>query len=51
MAYDLFGEMLAALNQFSLVFCAFLYFKGKLAPSTTDSGSTGSLVFDFWWGK
>ena len=25
--YDLFGEILSALNIFSLLFCAFLYFK------------------------
>lgn len=49
-AYDLFGEILSALNSFSLLFCGFLYVKGRLAPSSRDSGSTGSLVFDYYWG-
>eukprot|EP00884_Botryococcus_braunii_P019397 jgi/Botrbrau1/6140/Bobra.331_2s0033.1 len=48
--YDLFGEILAALNYFSLAFCLFLYLKGRYAPSTADSGTTGSLPYDFYWG-
>ena len=49
-AYDKFGEILAALNVFSLALCAGLWAKGNLAPSSTDSGSTGSLLYDFYWG-
>ena len=49
--YDLFGEMLSALNIFSLFLCLFLYFKGKWAPSSSDSGTTGSLIYDFFWGE
>ena len=49
--YDLFGEMLSALNIFSLCLCLFLYFKGKWAPSSSDSGTTGSLIYDFFWGE
>ncbi len=30
--YDLFGELLAGLNIFSLLFCLFLYFKACPAP-------------------
>jgi len=31
--YDLFGEILSALNIFSLLFCVFLYFKvGRIFP-------------------
>ena len=86
--YDLFPEIIAALNIFSLAFCVFLYVKvgkpksfrphasptcilalrfgaeqpqqeviqacslrqGTYAPSSTDSGSTGSLVNDIYWG-
>ncbi|EIE25799.1 sterol delta-7 reductase DWF5 [Coccomyxa subellipsoidea C-169] len=48
--YDLFGEILSGLNMFSLLFCLFLYFKGKYAPSSSDSGSTGSLMYDYYWG-
>lgn len=48
--YDYFGEIISALNIFSLLFCAGLYIKGRVAPSSTDSGSTGSLVYDYYWG-
>ena len=49
-AYDKFGEILSALNVFSLALCAGLWAKGHLAPSSSDSGSTGSLLYDFYWG-
>ena len=48
--YDHFGEILGALNLFSWIFCFVLYFKGIYAPSTPDSGSTGSPLFDYYWG-
>ena len=48
--YDHFGELLGALNCFSLLFCLLLYFKGRYKPSTADSGSTGNVVFDYFWG-
>lgn len=48
--YDNLGPMLGALNCFSLLFCLFLYFKGKIAPSSTDSGASGYPVFDYYWG-
>ena len=48
--YDRFDEVLFALNAFSLVFCLFLYLKGLFAPSSTDSGSSGNIIFDYYWG-
>jgi len=48
--YDHFGEILSALNLASLAFCAMLLLKGHLAPSSSDSGSSGSPLFDFYWG-
>jgi 7-dehydrocholesterol reductase len=48
--YDHFGELLGALNLFSLVFCLFLYIKGRLKPSTSDSGHSGNFIFDYFWG-
>ena len=48
--YDNFGGLLGALNFFSLLFCFFLYFKGRYKPSSTDSGTTGDAVFDYFWG-
>ncbi|XP_055882081.1 uncharacterized protein LOC106053689 [Biomphalaria glabrata] len=50
MYYDKFDEMIVALNVCSLLFCFALYLKGKLAPSTTDSGSSGNIIFDYYWG-
>lgn len=37
------------MNLFSLAFCAFLLVKGLTRPSTTDSGSSGNWVIDFYW--
>ena len=48
--YDHFGEILGALNIFSLVFCLMLYLKGRFKPSSTDCGITGNPVFDYYWG-
>ncbi len=48
--YDNLGPILGALNCFSLLFCLFLYFKGRYAPSSTDSGASGYHLFDYYWG-
>ncbi|MBA2652554.1 MAG: 7-dehydrocholesterol reductase [Tatlockia sp.] len=48
--YDNLGALLGALNLFSLVFCLFLYLKGRYAPSSTDFGSSGNFIFDYYWG-
>lgn len=48
--YDHFGEIIGALNIFSLVFCLFLYLKGRFAPSTSDFGISGNPIFDYYWG-
>ena len=48
--YDHFGPLLGALNVFSLVFCLFLYLKGRFAPSTPDHSTTGNPIFDYYWG-
>jgi len=48
--YDHFGELLSALNLFSLAFCLFLYLKGTFAPSSTDVGTSGNPIFDYYWG-
>ena len=49
--YDNFGCILSASNLFSLLFCVFLTLKGALWPSTSDHGTTGSWVMDFYWGR
>ncbi|XP_060580638.1 uncharacterized protein LOC132737377 [Ruditapes philippinarum] len=49
--YDRFGELLAFMICFALVFVLILYFKGVFAPSSTDSGRTdGGFIFDYYWG-
>ena len=48
--YDNFGDILGALNLTALIFCLVLYFKGRYAPSSTDNGSTGNFLFDYYWG-
>ncbi|KAG6473285.1 hypothetical protein ZIOFF_067199 [Zingiber officinale] len=48
--YDHLGEIYSALIVGSLVFCILLYLKGHLAPSSSDSGSLGNFIIDFYWG-
>lgn len=48
--FDHLGALFGALNILSLFVCALLYLKGRFAPSTTDSGTTGNLIFDYYWG-
>ena len=48
--YDRFDEVLALLNIFSLLLCLALYVKGLMAPSSSDSGSSGNVIFDYYWG-
>jgi len=48
--YDHLGELIGALNVFSLVFCLFLYLKGRFHPSSSDSSVSGNFLFDFYWG-
>ncbi|TQD91014.1 hypothetical protein C1H46_023401 [Malus baccata] len=48
--YDHLGEIFSALIFGSFIFCIFLYIKGHVAPSSTDSGSSGNAIIDFYWG-
>jgi 7-dehydrocholesterol reductase len=48
--YDHFGSILVTLSLFALLFCAFLYLKGRYFPSTTDASRSGNPVFDYYWG-
>jgi 7-dehydrocholesterol reductase len=45
-----YGSLLSTLVTFAFAFCAFLYLKGRMAPSTTDAGTSGNFLFDFYWG-
>jgi 7-dehydrocholesterol reductase len=44
------GSVLVVLNLFALGFCLFLYWKGRLYPSTSDAVYTGHLLFDLFQG-
>lgn len=48
--FDNLGALFGALNIFSLLFCGLLYLKGRYRPSTTDSGITKNVLFDYYWG-
>jgi len=48
--YDHFDEFLGTLTIFSHVLCIFLHVKGLLWPSTSDCGTSGNPVFDYYWG-
>ena len=48
--YDHFGELIGALNIASFFFCFLLYIKGRFSPSSTDSGTSGNPIFDYYWG-
>lgn len=48
--YDAFGEILITSSLFALAFCGFLTWKGIHRPSSSDSGTTGNLIFDYYWG-
>ena len=43
------GELLSAMNVFSLIFCFMLLVKGLTYPSSADSGSSGNWIIDFYW--
>lgn len=48
--YINFGSILSCLNVFAFAFCLMLYIKGKISPSTSDSGTNGNAVLDYYWG-
>eukprot|EP00026_Physarum_polycephalum_P009719 Phypoly_transcript_09853.p1 GENE.Phypoly_transcript_09853~~Phypoly_transcript_09853.p1 ORF type:complete len:452 (-),score=31.93 Phypoly_transcript_09853:10-1305(-) len=50
LVYDHLGEMLLIVSGFAFIICIFLYFKGLYFPSSTDSGSSRNIVWDFYWG-
>ena len=50
LVYDKFGNILASMNVFAWVLCTLLLLKGHISPTTTDSGTTGSWIYDFFWG-
>ena len=48
--WDRLGEILSTLVVAAFVFCIFLYFKGRLQPSSRDHSLTGNVVWDYYWG-
>lgn len=49
--YTYYSEMICALCVFSFIFCGFLYIKGVFFPSSSDNGTSGNAVLDFYWGR
>jgi 7-dehydrocholesterol reductase len=47
---DQFGAYLFIINIGSLIFCLFLYTKGIFFPSSSDNGSSGNPIMDYYWG-
>ena len=47
---DHYGEFMFVINAGALLFCLFLYFKGQFWPSSSDNGSSGNPIFDYYWG-
>lgn len=50
LVYDKFGTILSSMNVFAWIFCTMLLIKGYISPSSSDSGSNGNLIVDFYWG-
>jgi len=48
--YDMWGDFLITITVFSMIFCVFLTMKGLYLPSSEDHGTTGNLLFDYYWG-
>lgn len=48
--FDHLGAIFGTLSFCSFILCIFLYLKGRYAPSSTDCGTTGNILFDFYWG-
>jgi hypothetical protein len=48
--YDIFAELLVVCSTFALALCLALTLKGLYAPSSSDSGTNGNIVYDFYWG-
>ena len=48
--WDHFGEILATLILFALVFCLGLYLKGRYRPTSPDHSLSGNFIWDFYWG-
>jgi len=48
--WDRFGEILATLVSFALLFCLFLYVKGRWWPSSADRSVSGNFLWDYYWG-
>jgi 7-dehydrocholesterol reductase len=48
--YDNLGSILVVCNLLALLLCGVLYVKGVNAPSSSDNGRSGNVVWDYFWG-
>eukprot|EP00916_Digyalum_oweni_P011177 GHVL01018554.1.p1 GENE.GHVL01018554.1~~GHVL01018554.1.p1 ORF type:complete len:371 (+),score=43.09 GHVL01018554.1:40-1152(+) len=49
--YDYYGNCLTTLIIWAFFFCFILYLKGVYSPSSKDCGTTGNIIFDFFFGS
>lgn len=50
LVYDKLPQLLAVQIAFSMTLCGVLYLKGRCMPSSSDCGSSGNIIFDYYWG-
>jgi 7-dehydrocholesterol reductase len=48
--YDNLGSILVICNVLAILLCGVLYLKGVRAPSSSDNGRSGNVVWDYFWG-
>lgn len=48
--YDELGHYLSTMNFVAPTIALILAIKGLLAPSTANYGSSGNILFDYYWG-
>lgn len=48
--WDHFGEIIATLVLFALIFCLFLYCKGRWWPTSRDRSISGNFIWDYYRG-
>jgi 7-dehydrocholesterol reductase len=48
--WDCLGPVLITLVLFALLFCLFLYVKGRVWPTSDDRSVSGNFIWDYYWG-
>lgn len=48
--FEHLGELIGTMFWIGIILCAFLYIKGRIAPSPGEYHVSGNVIFDFFWG-